>query len=331
MCICLLFAGLVLQPGCSVYHLAKRTLYCELNEYPPLTDGKLSCRQYQRWAKQEWQRVRGDLAEPCSHDYVSGFLQGFVDQVYAGGDPIAPPVPPRKYWRIGYRNERGRRAIEDWYHGFEHGAQVAHEGGYREKAVVPSSLIPGSGQDLRLREGYDGEPVLVPENLGPEELQPPIDVTDSPEDSIEEERSAALPSILPVSFEAAESPPENRQEATWGDAPPPPPWRQTAESSNDESASSDEFDPFSGSAAARPEATTTDAREATAVGLGLQLEPPRNSDAASKDISPNAFTETPDQAPEPTPAAAPPDAQDDVSRVEGWQNKTEPTPWQSRD
>ena len=85
------------QLGCSSYHLAKRTMYCELNEYPQVTDGKLACRKYRGWAKQEWQRVRMESGDTFSDDYASGFLQGFVDQVYAGGKPVAPPVPPRKY------------------------------------------------------------------------------------------------------------------------------------------------------------------------------------------------------------------------------------------
>ena len=137
-------------PGCSVWHLAHRTMYSELSQYPLVTDGKLSNRQYLRWAKDEWQRVANSAeGAHLSSDYGSGFLQGFVDQVYAGGKVRIPAMPPRKYWRIGYRNERGQRAIDDWYEGFRHGASVAKEGGYRDQAVIPSSLWahPNEGLD----------------------------------------------------------------------------------------------------------------------------------------------------------------------------------------
>ena len=128
--------------GCSVWHLAHRTMYSELSQYPQLTDAKLSCRQYQRWAKDEWQRIIDTTGGGgYSSDYASGFIQGFVDQVYAGGNVQAPPMPPRKYWRVGYRNQRGRQAVQEWYGGFRHGAQVAKEGGYRQQAVIPSSLL----------------------------------------------------------------------------------------------------------------------------------------------------------------------------------------------
>ncbi len=53
----LIVGSLTCLPGCSVWHLAHRTMYSELSQYPPVTDGKLSNRQYKRWAKDEWQRV----------------------------------------------------------------------------------------------------------------------------------------------------------------------------------------------------------------------------------------------------------------------------------
>ena len=269
------------QLGCSSYHLAKRTMYCELNEYPQVTDGKLACRKYRGWAKQEWQRVRMESGDTFSDDYASGFLQGFVDQVYAGGKPVAPPVPPRKYWRVGYRNANGRRAVEDWYHGFELGAQIAHDSGYRAQAIVPSSIAPGSGEGLRLREGYDNEPVLVPENiLDPvpnpdeapedpdveepvfEELQPPSESLDTADADGADQTGALSPisAVLPVSFETTEP---VQFEETWGESPPPPPWQASSNDSdslpqadaNPPTSQQGEFDPFEGSIITGPKIT----------------------------------------------------------------------------
>ena len=116
-------------------------MYSELAEYPQITDGRLACKQYQRWARDEWQQIQQDEGGAgFSGDYGSGFVQGFVDQVYAGGAVRPPAMPPRKYWRTGYRNPRGEQAVEDWYGGFRHGAHVAKAGGYRHQAEIPSSL-----------------------------------------------------------------------------------------------------------------------------------------------------------------------------------------------
>jgi hypothetical protein len=165
----LLLSGLVYLPGCSVWHLAHRTLYTELRDYPQVTDGKLSCRQYQRWAKDEWRRILNETGGGgFSSDYGSGFLQGFVDQVYAGGNVQTPPMPPRKYWRVGYRNDRGRQAIEDWYAGFRHGARVAREGGYREQSVIPSSLRSDRLRELEPMFVGEPEPASLDEGGLPE-------------------------------------------------------------------------------------------------------------------------------------------------------------------
>ncbi|MCA9196031.1 MAG: hypothetical protein KDA87_00775 [Planctomycetales bacterium] len=141
---CLWFAILLLVcVGCTPMQLAYRTMYGELHGYPRVTDGRLANQQYKRWAKQEWNQLATQSGGTYSSDYGSGFIQGFVDQVYAGGEADPPPVPPRRFWRVGYRNVRGTQAVEDWYNGFSHGAKVARDGGYRQRAVIPSSMLLG--------------------------------------------------------------------------------------------------------------------------------------------------------------------------------------------
>ena len=156
--------GLSGLAGCSPVQLAKRTLHYELNQFPRLTDGKISCRQYKRWAQEEWElAVAESPGAALSPDYESGFLQGFVDHVFAGGRVVPPAMPPRRYWRLPYRNEQGQEAIRQWYAGFEHGARVAQDKGYRELAVIPSSLFSGpmiaqeAGMEIDLDHGMDLE------------------------------------------------------------------------------------------------------------------------------------------------------------------------------
>lgn len=209
---------LLLAVGCSPYQLAKRTLYGELAEYPRVTEGRLACQQYERWAKAEWQRIVAESGAVYSADYASGFLQGFVDQVFAGGKAQAPPVPPRKYWRMGYRNEQGRQAIQNWYNGFEHGARVAQENGYRERATIPSSLFmsdgtasdgawqtlpPGSATGLN--DPAQADRAVPSEAIGPEIAPPaipspagPTSPDSTPLDSLPETIQPAPQSDLPT-------------------------------------------------------------------------------------------------------------------------------------
>lgn len=157
----LLIPGLV---GCSPWQLARRTLYGELAEFPRVTDGRISCQQYQRWAKLEWKKiVEQNTGEPFSSDYASGFIQGFVDMVYAGGEVRTPAVPARRYWGIGYKNSEGKRATENWFNGFDHGARVAKENGYRERAVIPSSIyMDAAKKDESQTLEWDGSQLLEP-------------------------------------------------------------------------------------------------------------------------------------------------------------------------
>ncbi|MCA9216251.1 MAG: hypothetical protein KDB27_24450 [Planctomycetales bacterium] len=135
--------AVAISTGCTPWQLAKRTLFSELNEYPRVTDGRLASKQYSRWARDEWHEFAATSGENHSSDYISGFIYGFTKYVHAGGKTDPPAVPPRRYWRVGYKNQRGRAAIQDWYNGYAHGAETAAEKGYRERATLPSSMLLG--------------------------------------------------------------------------------------------------------------------------------------------------------------------------------------------
>jgi hypothetical protein len=188
--------------GCSPYQLAKRTLHYELNEYPRLTDGTVSCREYKRWAQEEWALLAAEApGGPFSPDYKSGFLQGFVDHVYAGGRVTPPVMPPRRYWRLSYRNQEGQEAVRQWYAGFEHGARVAQEKGYRDLAVIPSSLFGGSDArhgaliEIESQVPLDEPVPAVPDGpqLWDDELPPPSPLEPEPAGA-----SAFSPAGLPL-------------------------------------------------------------------------------------------------------------------------------------
>jgi hypothetical protein len=321
-------------------------MYSELSQYPQVTDGKLACRQYRRWAKDEWQRVSHQSGgHGYSSDYASGFIQGFVDQVFAGGNAQAPPIPPRKYWRIGYRNPRGRQAVEQWYDGFRHGATVAKDGGYRQEAVIPSSLW-GAEQRADHEQALERQiadeevpppkptPAEVPQSpkqLGPlpppatqaPRLGPPEETSHASETVDNDSENATLPVEQPTLLEPdAEQAPLPFPD---DEGPPPPPWHRSADSRGPTAAASytkrgsgdREFDPFEG----------------TAFQPALGLAPPRRTpkpipadeSADPSDEDPSAVLST-EEAPQ-TPSAH----ESDDAEANRWQQAAPPpSSWKKR-
>jgi hypothetical protein len=49
-------------------------------------------------------------------------------------------VPPRRFWNAGFRTDEGKLRANQWFEGYRHGARVAREGGYRERATLHSSV-----------------------------------------------------------------------------------------------------------------------------------------------------------------------------------------------
>jgi hypothetical protein len=125
--------------GCSPLQSAHRTLCHDFSQFPPTTDAKQSCKTYRNWAMYEWATVQSALPEPASASYRRGFVDGFVDAVYAGGSGEPPIVPPRRFWRVVFRNDAGDAELTEWSRGFRHGARVALDNGYRRRAVVPTT------------------------------------------------------------------------------------------------------------------------------------------------------------------------------------------------
>jgi hypothetical protein len=152
--------------GCSVCQQARRTVCFEPLDFPLKLDRARSLKTYRRWAAEAWRTERAACPEAAaSRDYATGFQDGFVDFLYAGGDGTPPPIPPRKYWNLAWRSPAGQVAANQWFAGFRHGAQVAHDGGYRQQAVVPSSF---RAAERREWDAPDASSLAEPiEELGP--------------------------------------------------------------------------------------------------------------------------------------------------------------------
>lgn len=90
-----------------------------------------------------WNEVGvGDLACKRCTEFERGFKTGFVEYLDANGDGSPPAVPPRRLRHHVLRSDREQRDIDDWFAGYRLGAQVAAQGGYRQRIVIPISLAP---------------------------------------------------------------------------------------------------------------------------------------------------------------------------------------------
>ena len=85
----------VSQSGCSVWDLARRTLRDEPDCYAIGPEEEQDLERYRCWAIEAWQLVNGGANSGPFHD---GFMDGFVDHVYSGGNAEPPVIPPCQFW-----------------------------------------------------------------------------------------------------------------------------------------------------------------------------------------------------------------------------------------
>ena len=114
--------------------------------------------------------MKANPDHPYSVDYRRGFVDGFADYLYAGGSGEPPVVPPWRYRKASYETPEGYAAIEDWFAGFRHGANVALASGLRNLVVLPVAL---PDQPLFWGEATPITPANPEENLPPPRVVPP--------------------------------------------------------------------------------------------------------------------------------------------------------------
>lgn len=93
-----------------------------------------------------WKQVQAACPDGrASKAYAKGFKKGFVEYLDANGNHQPPGMPPLWLRTMPFESPAGHQAIEDWYAGYRHGAQVAHDSGIRRWIVVPpSDMLPNS-------------------------------------------------------------------------------------------------------------------------------------------------------------------------------------------
>ncbi len=154
----LLILGVALiASGCTIVENATRTLIKEPCEYCLYKDRRLTTYRDFQAAGAAWCQLQRNTPEQSfTADYEDGFICGYADYLYAGGNGTPPAAPPRRYWNVRYQNPRGYEAIQDWFAGFAHGATQAQEAvGDRRLLTVPSSAPLPTGLNLQTRSSSD--------------------------------------------------------------------------------------------------------------------------------------------------------------------------------
>jgi hypothetical protein len=182
-----------------------------------------------RWADEAWEAAcRSCPALAADEDHAAGFRCGFMEQAWRGGPCEPPPLPPTKYRAVRYQSPAGYRAIEAWFAGYRHGAEVAQQGGYHDLVTGPSALrsSPAAAPPVA--------PPGAPPLAGPVEVpvEPPAAAPVPPRESAAPARAPEpLPQPRPVESPMADSaivPPDAAKRWDWLDPRSTPTWQAPA-------------------------------------------------------------------------------------------------------
>jgi hypothetical protein len=136
--IALMLIGLSLATsGCALLTDATRNTMLAIKQ--PFAEHQETARN-RRWAEAAWRCVCADSPTRYSTDYADGFKRGYAEYLYRGGDGEPPLIPPLNYRNVKYQTPDGYAAIQDWFHGYRHGAAHARTSGARQWITGPSAL-----------------------------------------------------------------------------------------------------------------------------------------------------------------------------------------------
>lgn len=148
--------------------------------------------------------------QPYSVHYGRGFVDGFADFLYAGGNGEPPVMPPWRYRRASYETPEGTQAVEDWFAGWRHGARMAQASGLRNLVITPASALPPPPSPARMQASPERHETLPPPRKVPATDMPGTAAKSTPDG----EGSAPLRRVSATEFAAA------ARSTTEGETPP---------------------------------------------------------------------------------------------------------------
>lgn len=88
-----------------------------------------------------------------SCDFKEGFEQAYVD-IAEGGTGVTPAVPPARYWSFRYRTPYGHARAQEWFNGYEMGANLANADGLKFNSIATSAGGPNATGDIVPAGGF---------------------------------------------------------------------------------------------------------------------------------------------------------------------------------
>lgn len=134
--------SLLSTTGCGLSKQLYTNLITDPLQWDRYSDGVARHVRDKSLAEDAWDEVCNRDGDVYSRHYKRGFFDGFQDYLNLGGTGDPPTLPPRSYWRIYYQNPEGHEAIQDWFEGFRHGANIARASGVRDFVTLPLSSAP---------------------------------------------------------------------------------------------------------------------------------------------------------------------------------------------
>src|SRR5207302_6377029 len=127
-------------------------------------------------AEQAWTRLRRDArAQPMSDDFGDGFKQGYVASLRRSGWVETPTAAPQCYAAPRYQTAEGHHAIQDWFHGYRHGADLARESNLLDSSTrqVSATAVPPPPEQ-EVKPAASAVPALACWTFAPPATLPPV-------------------------------------------------------------------------------------------------------------------------------------------------------------
>jgi hypothetical protein len=191
----LLVAVVPVLSGCNLIKLAAFNAENEPHLYE---DQKHLKKRAYDFAQQAWLDHLSRLKTDCPPQaFEGGYIDGFADYLYKGGNGAPPTVPPNYLRRYQYLSPDGHSEIEQYYSGFAAGAADAKASGQRVYFTIPvSSHLPKAD---KLLEHATEEPIR--------EVLPPPRQADEDQTRIAPELPPAVTVSSPRLADAPPAPP----------------------------------------------------------------------------------------------------------------------------
>ncbi len=134
----LLVAVVPVLSGCNLFKLAAFNAQNEPHMYQ--NQEKLKKRAVE-FAEEAWANRLSHMKtdSPPPKAFECGYIDGFADYLFLGGNGSPPAIPPPYLRRYQYLSPEGHTEIEDYYAGFAAGAADAKASGQRIYFTVPIS------------------------------------------------------------------------------------------------------------------------------------------------------------------------------------------------